>query len=236
MKNINFTKSFIIFFVIFFVGLFVFGLTKIAFAKKGTKPLIAFAFTINMNSTKESQQQPFVDKLNFNYTPNPALLFLEGKKFTKKEATKFVKRLIRFSKLYKAKVNGKFLFSEKKWLNETAAKVLNEAAKNSVNIIFYLDIKSCALVKSINQTKTLFRYDRKHPKDTITYDYFYNLNGEIALIDVAKKTIIFQKSLKGLDFFSPKQSNKDNFPALLGLTAQDLGDRLYKVLSKHVSN
>ncbi|MBN2384834.1 hypothetical protein JXQ70_18330 [bacterium] len=195
-------------------------------------PLIGFVFSINMASTRESQEFPFRDRLVYNYSPNPDLRFIEGKNFTNEEALQAVRYLLDFSKLSKLHGREWFSLSDKVWLNTPAEQVMTEAAALSIHTLFFIDLQSCALVQSINQQKTLFLYNSKKPEQTTVYDYFYNIRGRVALINVEHGKLLFQKTTNGLDFLSPRESKVDSKDALFRKMLNQFGDTLYNVLKE----
>jgi len=194
---------------------------------------LAYAFTFNMNSTKESQDHPFREKLSFNYSPNPSLRFLEGKELSESDVQSFVRRLLGTSKLKKLTGKKWVRIADQIWINTPAKNVLSEAQSKNISMICYLNMKSCALVQAINQGKTLWRYDRDKPEKTIIHDYFYNIRGDVALIRTQQRKIVFQRTLAGLDFLPPTQTDVNNLNSLFYLTAEKLGDTLFDVIKEN---
>lgn len=197
------------------------------------KILLAYAFAIAEESSRESQEYHFSDRLVYNYTPNPALRFLEGKKFEKGEIASFVKSMLVESRLQRVPRLRVISVADHLWINTEASAVMAGAARDEIDILLFFKIKSIALVQAINQGKTLFRYNRDKPDETVTYDYFYNILGDVALIDVKKNSVIYRNSLNGLDFQPPHQKTKENVQQLLYRTALELGDLLHDVIKNN---
>jgi hypothetical protein len=198
-----------------------------------SSPDVAFVFTINVNSTKESQEYPFQDRLVFNYSPDPGLRFVEGTQFSDEALRLNTKTILSSEGMQKIESKRWLNRSARVWVNAPSSTVMEEAAAAGVNTLCYLHLKSCALVQQINQGKTLFKFNRDKPDKTTAYDYFYNLVGEVGLIDVKKKQIFFQRTLGGLDYDAPKQKNSEHLDELLNKTMESLGDLLSGVLNDH---
>lgn len=195
---------------------------------------LMYVFTIAENSSEESQETPFSEKLTFNYSQNPDLKFLEGKTFDEKEIQNFVNRLLKTSKLTKLKKKEMIRESDTILVNVPAKEIMERAKTEGVNYIIYLDIKSFALVKSINQGKTLFRFNRNKPEETTIYDYFYNVRGDVAFIDVAREAVIFRRTIAGLDYEAPRQQKMEDVDFIFYLSAEKLGDLLFTVIKEQL--
>jgi len=193
-------------------------------------PQLAFVFSVNMASTKESQKYPFRDKLYYNYSPNPDLRFIEGKNFSDEEARQLVSQFLESSKIQRITRNEWFSLSEKVWLNTPASQVMAEAKQHNIHTLFFVDIQSWALVQSINQQKTLFLYNKDKPEKTTIYDYFYNVRGQLALINVEHDAVLYQKTLTGIDFNSPRDTKIQSKDELFSKTVRALGDVIFDII------